>query len=32
MSVLPTAVSAADLAEATGNQTEDKNMKMFMKL
>lgn len=32
MSMLPTAISAADLAEMTGNQTEDKKMKMFMKL
>lgn len=31
-SMLPTAVSAADLAEMAGNQAEDENMKTFMKV
>ena len=32
MSTLPTAISATDLVEMTGNHTEDENMKVFMKL
>lgn len=32
MSMLPTPISATDLAEMTGNQTEDENMKTFMKM
>lgn len=32
MNMLPAAISATDLAEMTGNQREDENMKMFMKL
>lgn len=32
MSTLPAEVSTADLTEMTGNQTEDENIKMLMKL
>lgn len=32
MRMLPAAISATDLAEMTGNQTEDESMKIFMKL
>lgn len=32
MSTLPAEVSAAELTETTGNQTEDENIKMFIEV